>query len=276
VPKAPGESASEPKAFLSLKRSIAFSQSNYGFSTANADQSAVVASAFYLAVHSSLYQYFCLMKSSSQGASYRMFLKEDLEGFPFPDPRVLPAAQRRHILKLTKALEGAAQKPWKAVDDFIFKLYGLDDDDAAVVRDTVAFCGPYQSVRDRAEEPVPTEEVEGFRQYLEDMLQPLFGAAGQTVVVSSQQKETSEWFPSWRFVSVTIKGVEVPTTQKLLVRLMRDANKTGASRVTLHLPGGGLVVGILNQRRFWTSSRARLCSLHIERDHMRAFPMPTT
>jgi hypothetical protein len=276
VPKAPGESDKEPKAFISLKRSIAFSQSNYGFSAAKAEQGSIIASALYLAVHSTLYQYFCLMKSSSQGASYRMFLKEDLEAFPFPDPRALPAAQRRRILELTKALEVDAQKPWKAVNDFIFKLYGLDDDDAAVVRDTVAFCGPYQSVRDRAEEPVPAEEVEGFRQYLEDMLQPLFGAANQTLVVSSPPQDTGEWFPSWRFVSVTIQGTELPKMQTLLPRLMREANKTGASRVTLRLPGSGLLVGILNQRRFWTTSRARLCSLHIERDHMSAFPMPTT
>jgi hypothetical protein len=216
------------------------------------------------------------MKSSSQGAGYRIFLKEDLEAFPFPDPRDLPDAQRRRIAELTKALELEANKPWKEIDDFIFEIYGLDDDDAAVVRDTVAFCGPYQSVRDRAEEPVPSEEVEGFRRYLEDMLQPLFGAANQTVVVSSQPQDTGEWFPSWRFVSATTQGTELPKMQTLLPRLMREANKTGASRVTLRLPGGGLLVGILNQRRFWTTSRARLCSLHIERDHMSAFPMPTT
>jgi N-6 DNA Methylase len=276
VPRAPGESVREPKAFISLRRAIAFSQSNYGFSAANADQGAVIASALYLAVHSSLYQYFCLMRSSSQGASYRIFLKEDLEAFPFPDPRALPEAQRRRVLELAKALEVDTRKPWTEIDNFIFSLYGLDEDDAGVVRDTVAFCGPYQSVRDRAEEPVPSVELKTFCRYLEDMLQPLFGVANQTVVVRPQQQDTSEWSPSWRFVSVTMQGVEFPKMQELLARLMMEANKTGASRVTLRVPGGGLVVGILNQRRFWTSSRARLCSLHIERHHMSAFPMPTS
>ena len=56
---------------------------------------------------------------------------------------------------------------------------------------------------------------------------------------------------------------------------MAEANKTGATgRVVLHIPQGGLLVGILNQRRFWTRSRARLCSLHIEQHRLDAFPVP--
>jgi hypothetical protein len=274
VPKAPGESAKEPKAFVSLERPIAFSQSNYGFSAAKADQGEIVAAALYLVVHSSLYQYFCLMRSSSQGANYRIFLKEDLEAFPFPDPRLLAEVQRRRVVELAKALETSTQKPWEQINDFIFSLYCLDEHDASVVRDTVEFCGPYQSVRDRAEQPVPPEELEMFCRYLEDMLQPLFGIAGQRVVVGPQRQHLGVGYPSWQFVSVTLLGEELQDTRELLARLMSEANKTGASRVILRLPECGLLVGILNQRRFWTQSRARLCSVYIERHHMDAFPIP--
>jgi hypothetical protein len=75
-------------------------------------------------------------------------------------------------------------------------------------------------------------------------------------------------------VSVTFAGDQLPDIQTLLARLMVEANKTGASRIVLRVPNGGLVLGILNQRRFWTRSRARLCSLHIEQNHLDAFPIP--
>jgi hypothetical protein len=118
--------------------------------------------------------------------------------------------------------------------------------------------------------------VEVFRAYLEDMLQPLFKVADQKCVVTALPKVfgTGEWMPSWRFVSITLDGDELPDVSKSLKKFMGEANKTGASRIVLHVPSGGLVVGILNQRRFWTRSRARLCSLHIEQHHLDAFPIP--
>lgn len=276
IPKAPQESRENPKAFLFKTRAIAFSKINYGFSAATSPEGELVASALYLIVHSSLYQYVCLMKSPVIGAGYRMVLKEDLEAFPFSDPAQMSALQRGRLIELAEALEKRATKPWKDIDDFIFSLYGLDEDDAAVVRDTVTFCGPYRSVRELAEQPVEPGGLEIFRAYLEDMLQPLFKVADQKCVVTALPKVfgTGEWIPSWGFVSITIVGDELPEISKSLKKLMREANKTGASRIVLHVPSGGLVVGILNQRRFWTRSRARLCSLHIEQDHMDAFPIP--
>jgi hypothetical protein len=276
IPKAPRETRASPKAFISRKNSVAFSKIHYGFSAATARDGILLASALYLAVHSSLYQYFCLMRSPSQGASYRVFLKEDLELFPFPDPSQLSTADRRRIAELAVTLETSETKPWEEIDEFIFRLYGLDHDDATVVRETVAFRGPYRLVREPAEQPVDEHEMEIFRAYLEDMLQPLFKVADQECVVGALPKVLGmgELIPAWRFVSITLAGDKLPDTSKSLKGLMVEANKTGASRIVFHLPGGGLVVGILNQRRFWTQSRARLCSLHIEQHHMDAFPIP--
>jgi hypothetical protein len=277
IPKAPHESRESPKAFLSKTRAVAFSKRNYGFSAATSREGELLASALYLAVHSSLYQYLCLMKSPVIGASYRMVLKEDLETFPFPDPAQMNAVQRRRVIELAEALEKRATKPWKEIDDFIFSLYGLDDDDATVVRDTVTFCGPYRTVRERAELAAEPGDLEVFRAYLEGMLQPLFQVADQRCAVTLLPKVlgTGEWIPSWRFVSITLAGDELPDVSKSLKKLMGEANRTGASRVVLHVPSGGLVIGVLNQRRFWTRSRARLCSLHIEQHHLDAFPIQT-
>ena len=270
VPQTPHESREQPKAFVSRRVAVAFSKSNYGFSAATSPDGQVIASALYLALHSSLYQHFCLMRSSRQGASFRTILKEDVEAFPFPDPTRLSDADKRRTIELAQALETRVTKPWSEIDDFIFSLYGLDEHDATVVRDTVTFSGPYRSIRQPAELPAGPEELEMFRGYLEDMLQPLFQVADQRCVISVIN--AGEWYPPWRFVSVTLAGDQLGDTQKLLKRLMVEASKTGASRIVLRVTNGGLLVGILNQRRFWTRSRARLCSLYIERHHLDAFP----
>jgi len=69
------------------------------------------------------------------------------EAFPFPESDQLSGSQKRRILSLAAQLQGSESKPWVAIDDFIFGLYGLDEHDATVVRDTVAFSGPYRSIR---------------------------------------------------------------------------------------------------------------------------------
>ena len=183
VPQTPHESREQPKAFVSRRVAVAFSKSNYGFSAATSPDGQVIASALYLALHSSLYQHFCLMRSSRQGASFRTILKEDVEAFPFPDPTRLSDADKRRTIELAQALETRVTKPWSEIDDFIFSLYGLDEHDATVVRDTVTFSGPYRSIRQPAELPAGPEDLEMFRGYLEDMLQPLFQVADQRCVI---------------------------------------------------------------------------------------------
>lgn len=269
LPKAQGESRSEPKAFLSVDRALAFSQSYYGFSTAAAPAaSQSLAALLYVALHSSLFQYFCLLRSSSQGANYRIILKEDVMAFPFPSK--LPEAQQAAIRELAQELVAAAEKPWAEIDQLIFNIYGLDEHDATVILDTVSLCGPYQSVRQKAEHPTTPDDQRVFCEYLEDMLLPLFRLTGDTLYVRPVPYKPEFGFAVWQFVCVNKSGEPAAIARPLMSRLMKEANSTGASRVVQRF-SSGLLIGILNQRRFWTRSRARLCSLHIEEDHLDAF-----
>jgi len=274
VPQTPRESREDPKAFISRTTAVAFSKSNYGYSAGADPNGDLFVSALYLVLHSALYQHHCLMKSSRQGASFRTILKEDLDGFPFPDPRELTVAQRKQLLSFVHALEHDSTKPWEEIDKFVFALYGLTEHDAGVVRDTVRFCGPYRSVRMLSEQPIPPEEMEIFRKYLEDMLQPLFLVTNQRVAVFAYPT-LNQWNDPWRFLSISLVGDRIPNMDHVLRRLIDEVNKTTASRIVFHIPNGGLILGIINQRRFWTRSRARLCSLYIEQHHLSAFPIPS-
>jgi hypothetical protein len=71
-----------------------------------------------------------------------------------------------------------------------------------------------------------------------------------------------------------MEGDSFKPTPSFIAKVMRVASETSASRVVATVPNGGIVLGLLNQYRFWTLSRARLCALHIAREHLdAAFPL---
>jgi len=276
VPQSPGEDRNSPKSYLSMAKAICFSKSYYGFSAAGHPDREMLVSLLYLITHSLLFNYFCLMVSSRLGAERRTFIKVDLEAFPFPGVAKLTGKGKRRILSLADALEKtrvADKSTWDAIDRFVFKLYGLDDDDATVVRDTLAVGAPYQSVRGPAELPPSVEEAKSFCSYLEDMIQPSFEAVGQRVSVDQLPAAEGQWHAPWRFISVTLNSDKLPGLDNLIVGLMKEANRAAASRVVMRVPNRGLLIGILNQLRFWTQSRARLCGLHLLRQCLDAFPL---
>lgn len=270
VPQTPGEGRDRPKACLSKSRRVAFSKSFYGYSTAGNSDADILAPLLYLAMHSLLWQHFFLTNSSRIGASYRTILKEDLDAFPFPDPGKLTAAQKRKIATLAEELETAVTKPWDEIDDFIFGLYGLSKHDATVVRDTVKFGAPYRSVRQPAERPPEPDEAKAFGIYLSEMVQPFLKAGTRQLNSWPVALAAGTWNPPWRFLVLAAATKEIQVSPTLLARLMQEASRTAASRVIMELPDGGLLLGLLNQRRFWTHSRARLCGVHIIRQHLAA------
>jgi hypothetical protein len=97
----------------------------------------------------------------------------------------------------------------------------------------------------------------------------LFKIAKQKVCVEVVDKPLGEWNPPWRFATVLLEGDDFKATPAFVSKLMREASESSASRVVMSLPDGGLILGLLNQRRFWTRSRARLCALHIAREYVR-------
>lgn len=270
IPQTPGEGRDQPKACLSKQRGIAFSKSFYGYSTAGYSEAKPLASLLYLVTHSLLWQHFTLTNSSRIGASYRTILKEDLNAFPFPDPEKLTAAEKRRIVELADELESAAVKPWDQIDDFIFELYGLSAHDATVVRDTVTFGAPYRSVRQPAERPPGGAEIEAFATYLAKMVQPFVKGAAHRIHSFAVGAGSGNGTSPWRFLTLAASDGEIPISAAFLARLMQEASRTAASRVIMELPEGGLLLGLVNQRRFWTQSRARLCGVHVIRQHLAA------
>ena len=271
VPQTPGQTRNRSKAYMSEKHAFAFSKSFYGYSTAQHDNPKGLAQLLYLVVHSQLWHHHYLTHSSRIGASYRTFLKEDLDGFPLPNPKALTAAQWRRVNRLSEKLCGDEDDLWEEVDDLVYELYGLNAHDAAVISDTVRFGAPYRSARLPAEMPPQRVDVDAFCRYLVDMLQPFAKSLGAELYAAEVGDYTGTWLSPWRFVALTPHREPVEMPRPFFSNVMQEANRTVASRILVVSPQGGLFIGLLNQLRFWSKSRARLCGLHIVRQHLSAF-----
>lgn len=274
VPKAPGDSEETPKAFLAT-RTVAFSQSYYGYSCKGHDDENAHASLIYLLAHSTLFRYFALMVSVSQGADHMIFTKQDFDALPFPDLKTLSAAKTAAIRKLAHRLQHDARKPWQEINEFIFGLYGLDADAVQVATDTLFAAASYRKAGRAALDHTTRDTRAGFIAALQDALEPYFDVCGEHAAVREGEFQPDTWREPWFFLAVSRAAAAVKVTPSLLREAMRVANERGASRIIVHAPGGhGLLLGLLNQRRWWTVTRARLCAQHIIRERLGAFGLP--
>lgn len=274
IPKAPGDDDEAPHAFLS-DQPLAFSQSYYGYSCKGHEDEQTLASLIYLLAHSKLFRYFALMVSVSQGADHMIFTKQDFDALPFPDLKALPAAKKATIRNLAQRLQHDARKPWREINEFIFSLYGLDADAVQVATDTLFAAASYRkagrAALDRTTRVTRADFVDGLR----DALEPYFDVCGEHAAVREAEFQPDTWREPWFFLAVSREADSVRVNPSLMRKAMEAANQRGCSRIFVHAPGGhGLLLGLLNQRRWWTITRARLCAQHIIRERLGAFGLP--
>lgn len=274
VPKAPGEESTTPKAYFS-QRTIAFSQSYYGYSCAGNAESEILASLIYLLAHSTLFRYFALMVSVSQGADHMIFTKQDFDALPFPDLATLSPTQKTDIRELRGRIESESSGALDQADAFLFHLYGLDGRSVQVIKDTLYSSIPYRKAGRDALERTQHETRTEFIAELQESLEPYFDVCGEHCTVQEAAFQPDEWSAPWYFLAVSRDADSVPVDANLLREAMKIANQHGSSRIVVQAPNRhGLLLGLLNRRRWWTRTRAFLCGQHIIRHHLSAFGLP--
>lgn len=270
VPKAPGDDPQTPKAFIA-SRPLAFSQSYYGYSCADHPDAETLAALLFIIVHSTLFSYFSLMVSVSQGSDHMIFTKQDLDKISFPDVSRIPTAQSAKIRELAYRLEYDSQKPWREIDSFLFRLYGLSEDSVQVAHDTLFSSAAYRRKGRAALEMTSRQHRNLFSAELSLALEPYFDVCGEKVLIE-EPEQPDRWKQPWFFLAISRAKERVPMDTNLLRKAMQEANKRSASRIIVRAPRRrGLLLGLLNQRRWWTVTRARLCGQHIVRNHLEAF-----
>lgn len=274
IPQSPGQDRESPQAYIS-NREIAFSQSYYGYSCAGHPDADTLASLIYLLPHSTLFSYFCLMTSRRSGFDRQTFNKEEFDALPFPDIAGLPAAARSRIRSLARRLQENATKPWREMNGFIFELYGLDADAVQVAEDTLFSAASYRKAGRAALDCTCGDTRAAFVATLHESLEPYFDVCGEHVAVREAAFQPDSWHEPWFFLSVSREAEAVNVNPSLMRNAMKAANRRGCSRIIVHAPKkSGLLLGLLNQRRWWTITRARLCAQHIIRERLGSCGLP--
>ena len=276
IRRAPGEGRKRVKSLRLIEHDLGFSKNYFGYSAGNRVDGLLLISLLHLVANSILFQHFTYMRSGQVGARRRIIDKRDIDAFPFPVIESLSEEDRATIISLANALDAPGQQDWATLDEFVCRIYGLTNADQQIVEDTVTFNGPYRSVREPAAMPTPPDEANVFAQTLAQSLQPFFKVAGQKVKAVVVPRTEDDWRQPWRFVTLLLEDDDWTPTPEVISDLMEEATRSAASRVVMRLPEGGLIIGLVNKRRFWTRSRARLCALHIAHEHLAAaFPLET-
>lgn len=269
IKQAPGPDRLKAWALLSFSN-VTFNQSFHGYSSATHPEAQLLARYLHLFSNSLIRLYYALLTRSRFGAERRVLDKADLDQCPIIPLDKLSLVQREETLALSARLLAGDLTVFDELDQFFNRLYGLDDTDLEVIRDTLATALPYQQSRARASKPPTRDEREIFRGRVESLLQPFFNAVNNQPTITWEQNRPTVGAP---FISMIVAGngrLPQPPQRFFQDQVLPLANDTGATRIILDVDGG-LIIGMTNQYRYWTLSRARLLAAEILSRHMAVF-----
>ena len=245
---------------------VVFNQSFYGYSAkghANAD---LLIRYFHLFVHSQVWPYYLLCTSPSLGVERPVFLKSDFDACRIVPFENLNAAQHAQIGSLSKRLSAEDESVFDEIDKFFVRTFDLDDRDAEVISDTLTVRNPHDELGKRGSEPASLPEAQRFIKRIRELLRPF----AKRIDVSLEVKFVDATDAVFPFVEIVDRASELSSSSVISESTLELASKTGASRI-IHFDNGRLLIGLLNQYRYWTPSRARLLAADVLREYFSAF-----
>lgn len=248
---------------LLARGEVVYSESFIGYSAAGHPDGEALVRYLQLASYSDLFLYFLLMTSSSFGIERDASVKGEIDAFPLVPLDALSDGQRTRMLALSASLV-AGSEPWDDIDAFFAELFDLTSTDLQVVRDTLDTGLPYTETVSRALRAPDTKAIEGFAAEVERIVSPF---ARQTGDAFFARAEPSLEVPGWRFVRIGLGNATPAVANDLAIARLANAmaERFWASQVRCHFAPdrSELVVGQIDQHRYWTKTRARLLALDL-------------
>ena len=247
---------------------VVYSESYYGYSANGHDNAVLLVKYLQLFVHSLFWRYYTLCTSAKVGVERPYFYKEDLDLCPFVAPADLTAQQLRQIERLSSQLiDGVSEDVFTEIDSLFANIYGLEARDIQVLSDTLEVRNPNDETGERGSARVDEPEATLFVTNAERFLAPF---AKRVNVKLKVNLDSSTNASTYRFLEIADSDAPPRSGGEIDESTLELATKTGASRI-VRTDKNRLVVGILNQYRYWTPSRARLLAADILRDYFSVF-----
>ncbi len=268
IKQTPSQDRDFGRGLVSLK-DIIYDRSFLGYSAKSYPKAHELVFYLLLLIHSNLFLYSHLLSSSQFGVERDALLKEDIDNFKIIPFENLNKNEIKEILELSNMLKENNKIDWSKIDDFFYKLYGLNKYDIQVIEDTLEVSLPFQRNKERASQRPNSNEIKTFCELLEKNIQPFFKVTDKKCVIRSM-KELESISNPWSFIEIKLDSNKESLTQ-IPSELFQLADESGSSKIIFKTKNKILVIGILKQYRYWTKTRARILSTEILNNYMDTF-----
>ena len=240
---------------------VAFNESFYGYSAHNLADAAILVRYFALLLGSKLVLWMALVTSGEFGFEREVIEKETFDRIILPDFRRLTPSQRVEISTLFEALRSKTIG-WSAVDTWVAALYALGPRDLQVISDTLEFNLPFAENRTRAQGSPTVAEQNIFRNIVADELGPWCERFGAKLTLDEGPDLA---LSPWRCFCLRVLPADTVETLSPSdwEGLLHVADDTAATEILLRIGPGALLVGRLDQKRYWSATQARLLAQRI-------------
>ncbi len=243
---------------------LIYNSSFYGYSTHECPDKENLAEYLFIILNSDLFVYYMLMISAKYGVERDVFYFSDVGQFPVIPYDGLPKIQKEKMQAIYNRFKHNPDR--KSLNKWTFSLYGLNVYEQEVIKDTLDVSLPGRTARKNAQKEVRRGDIERFHDSLSKTLIPYR---------MKIQPDTIE-FNSWKFITISRQG---NTDDSILLPERGDISKAaiykmaedvGASKILI--PRDDCIhIGLLNQYRYWTPSRARLLALQLLEEYSEFF-----
>ncbi|WP_425252955.1 N-6 DNA methylase [Janthinobacterium sp. NFX145] len=239
---------------------VVYKESFFGLTLPNDPGMRVLADLLYVVSYSDLMLYYQLLSSPKFGVERDSGLQSDLEEFPLINHTRLSDDEVVDIKEVAAKLRNH-QHCWNDVDRLTAKLYDLSAWDVQLIQDTLAAELPFAACVTEADAPPTTTQIEEFARTFKDLLEPYSPTGLTACVLSNTPGANIEGWRFLRFVPDDQPATDAPLSKLETESLTDTADSYWASRLIVHLDGNQLVLGLLDQSRYWSPTQARLLAL---------------
>jgi hypothetical protein len=248
------------------EKDVVFNESFHGYSPHAFPDAHGLVRYLALVLGSELAVWIALVTSGKFGVEREVIEKATLDRIPLPDFRTLSRSRKDEMQALFEGLR-TGKTSWDDVDEWVADLYGLGPRDRQTISDTLEFNLPFASNKREAQAVPTAEEQARFCEALEKELTPWCDRFGSRITMRQIPQLT---ISPWHGIDIRLSphDDDVSVSARDWEGLLRAADDTAASEIMLRDEKGGLLIGRLAQRRYWSETQARLLAQHIIWSHV--------
>lgn len=246
---------------LFCDETVAYDVAHWGYSAHGHPHARDLVRYFSVLFASPLFLWFQLLTSQGFGVERPEIISDEIEAFPVPRWESLAPGLRQELKEFHAHSKWNLAEARAFIARWVYEAYGLDPSERQTITDTLATEMAVPSVEQSSQLPAERPMVDGFCTKLAALLQPYVDRPLRCRSVNLAAREP------WVRIEVGFDATSLDATD-LMMSAEELADQVGASLV-VHQRSGGLVVHVLNQRRYLTLTRARLLALQLVDDHIR-------